>query len=42
MRIAEVNGVNIESYVSQNNLRAREFSREFLSTTRNLESDITS
>jgi len=40
MRIIEINGTSLSSYAMQNDLNARQFSREFLSTTRNLESDI--
>lgn len=40
MRISEINTVSLEEYTNQNTLSSRQFSREFLSTTRNLESDI--
>ncbi len=42
LRILEINGNLLSNYASRNNLNARQFSREYLSTTRNLESDIIS
>jgi len=42
MRIVKINGITLEDYTNQNNLKSRQFSREFLSTTRDLKSDIIS
>lgn len=42
MRIVAVNGQNLDEFRTENGFRPRQFSREYLSTTRNLESDIIS
>jgi hypothetical protein len=40
MRIVEVNKLSFSDYTQQNNINIRQFSREYFSTTRNIESDI--
>jgi len=40
MRISQINGISLELFSLENNLNPRLYSREFLSTTRDLSSDI--